>query len=58
VLPPRQVVHRGRPLLTVHAASEAAAYEALSRLADLMLVEARLASQPVEAGPVVYGAVA
>ena len=53
VLPPGQVVHRGQPLLTVHAASEANADAALARLAALVKVDAPSESQPVEPGPVV-----
>ena len=57
VLPPGQVVHRGQPLLTVHAASEEQADAALSRLAALVKVDAPSQSQPVEPGPVVCEAV-
>ena len=53
VLPPGQVVHRGQPLLTVHAASEANADAALARLAALVEFDAPSESQPVEPGPVV-----
>ena len=57
VLPPGQVVHRGQPLLTVHAASDEQADAALSRLAALVKVDAPSQSQPVEPGPVVCEAV-
>ncbi len=57
VLPPGHAVHRGQPLLTVHAASDAAADAALARLAELVTIEAPAASQPVEPGPVVYAVV-
>ena len=53
VLPPGQVVHRGQPLLTVHAATAAEADAAAFRLAELVKVEAPSESQPVEPGPVV-----
>ena len=58
VLPPGQVVHRGQPLLTVHAASGGAADVALARLAELVTVDAPSATQPVEPGPVVCAMVA
>ncbi|WP_414654496.1 thymidine phosphorylase [Ideonella sp.] len=54
VVPPGQLVHRGQPLLWVHAASENAADAALARLAQLVRVEAVRQSQPAEPGPVVY----
>ena len=57
VLPPGHAVHRGQPLLFVHAASEAAADEALTRLATLITVEAPSEAQPTEPGPVVYSVV-
>jgi thymidine phosphorylase len=57
VLPPGQLVHRGQPLLTVHAASEAAAEAALARLAGLVKVDAPSQAQPVEPGPVVVAVV-
>ena len=57
VLPPGHAVHRGQPLLTVHAASDAAADAALARLAELISVEAPSEAQPAEPGPVVYAVV-
>jgi thymidine phosphorylase len=54
VASPGQAVHRGQPLLWVHAASEADAQAALARLAALVLVEPPQASQAVEPGPAVY----
>ncbi|MGM9490668.1 thymidine phosphorylase [Ideonella sp. YS5] len=57
VLPPGQLVHRGQPLLTVHAASEVDAEAALARLGALVTVEAPSESQPVEPGPVVCAVV-
>jgi thymidine phosphorylase len=53
VLAPGQLVHRGQPLLTVHAASEAAAQAALQRLAALVTVDPSSRAQPVEPGPVI-----
>ncbi|MFZ5547869.1 MAG: thymidine phosphorylase [Pseudomonadota bacterium] len=53
VLPPGQGVHRGQPLLWVHAASEADADAALARLAGLVRVVPPQEAQPVEPGPVV-----
>jgi thymidine phosphorylase len=58
VLPPGQLVHRGQPLLTVHAANEAAAEAALRRLAALVTVDSPSDTQPVEPGPVVCCSVA
>jgi thymidine phosphorylase len=54
VLPPGATVHRGQPLLTVHAASADAADAALARLGELIRVEVPSEAQPVEPGPVVY----
>lgn len=53
VVPPGHAVHRGQPLLWVHAASEDAADAALARLAQLVRVDAVQQSQPAEPGPVV-----
>jgi thymidine phosphorylase len=58
VLPPGHLVHRGQPLLTVHAATEAAAEVALDRLASLATVESPSDAQPVEPGPAVCAVVA
>ena len=53
VVPPGHAVHRGQPLLWVHAASEDAADAALARLAQLVRVDAVQQAQPAEPGPVV-----
>jgi thymidine phosphorylase len=53
VLPPGRGVHRGEPLLWVHAASPAAADAALHTLAELVRVVPPQQAQPVEPGPVV-----
>jgi thymidine phosphorylase len=58
VLPPGHLVHRGQPLLTVHAATEAAAEVALDRLASLVTVESPSDAQPAEPGPAVCAVVA
>ncbi len=53
VMPPGHAVHRGQPLLWVHAASDEAADAALARLAQLVRVDAAAQAQPVEPGPVI-----
>jgi hypothetical protein len=53
VLPPGQHVHRGEPLLWVHAATTADADAALAGLATLVRVVPPHEAQPVEPGPVV-----
>jgi thymidine phosphorylase len=53
VAAPGQQVHRGQPLLWVHAASERDADAALARLAELVVVASPQESQPIEPGPVV-----
>jgi thymidine phosphorylase len=50
VVPPGQRVHRGEPLLWVHAADETSADEALAQLATLVKVDTAM---PIETGPVV-----
>jgi len=58
VASPGQAVHRGQPLVCVHAATEADADAALARLAGLIVVESAQESQAVEPGPVIYSVIA